>query len=82
MYCYNLKCLQPNIQYITLCIITLLSVALSVMYVAIISHIRSRPKGRAKCPVGGCPAYVLEDDLEIDEEMEKLIRRSQRSQRH
>lgn len=39
---------------------------------------RSRPAGRAKCPVGGCPEMILEQNLEADKDTERALRRQRK----
>lgn len=47
---------------------------------AVLAHVRSRPMGRAKCPVGGCPEVILEADLQVDKEIERSLRKTARLQ--
>jgi hypothetical protein len=49
---------------------------------AVLTHIRARPVGKAKCPVGGCPAVILERNLVDDGEMDRAVRREIRQQQH
>lgn len=44
-------------------------------FAAVLAHVRSRPSGRAKCPVGGCPEMILEQYLVADKEAERALRR-------
>lgn len=48
---------------------------------AAISHICVRPIGRAKCPVGGCPELLLQEELEPDEDTERAVRRMLRQRK-
>ncbi|XP_011402477.2 PREDICTED: E3 SUMO-protein ligase NSE2-like [Amphimedon queenslandica] len=45
---------------------------------AVLAHVRSRPAGRAKCPVGGCPEMILEHNLEADKDTERALRRQRK----
>ena len=48
---------------------------LKLCFAAVLAHVRSRPSGRAKCPVGGCPEMILEQYLVADKEAERALRR-------